>query len=107
MATHSSILAWEIPQTEESGTLSPRGHKESDTTKRLSTHTYLFTDFYTIKNANFKIKESYYNKYLQVSTFLPHKKQMGDKNCAGLALLVLENVFLVITWNHKMLSGTL
>ena len=83
MATNSSILAWEIPQTEESGTLSPWGHKESDTTKRLSTHTYLFRDFYTIKNANFKIKKSYYNKYLQVSTFLPHKKQMGDKNCAG------------------------
>ena len=83
MATHSSILAWEIPQTDESGTLSPWSHKESDTTKRLSMHTYLFTYFYTIKNANFKIKESYHNKNLQVSTFLPHKKQMGDKNCVG------------------------
>ena len=28
MATHSSILAWRIPWTEE-----PWGHKESDTTK--------------------------------------------------------------------------
>ena len=26
-ATHSSILAWEIPWTEEPGGLSPRGHK--------------------------------------------------------------------------------
>ena len=38
MATHSSILAWRIPWTEESGRLSSRGRKESDTTERLSTH---------------------------------------------------------------------
>ena len=35
MATHSSILAWEIPWTEEPGGLSPWGRKESDTTKQL------------------------------------------------------------------------
>ena len=28
MATHSSILAWRIPQTEDPGTYSPWGHKE-------------------------------------------------------------------------------
>ena len=34
MATHSSILAWRIPCTEESGGLySPWDHKESDTTE--------------------------------------------------------------------------
>ena len=33
MATHSSILAWRIPCTEESGKLQPGGHKESDTTE--------------------------------------------------------------------------
>ena len=33
-ATHSSILAWEIPRTEEPGGLySPWGCKESDTTE--------------------------------------------------------------------------
>jgi len=37
MATHSSILAWRILWTEESGGLRFRaGHKESDTTERLS-----------------------------------------------------------------------
>ena len=36
MATHSSILLWRIPWTEESGGLhSPRGHKELDMTERL------------------------------------------------------------------------
>ena len=29
MATHSSILAWEIPQTEEPEGYSPWGHKET------------------------------------------------------------------------------
>ena len=32
MATHSSILAWGIPWTEEPGGNSPWGHKESDRT---------------------------------------------------------------------------
>ena len=36
IATHSSILAWRIPWTEEPGGLySPRGRKGSDTTERL------------------------------------------------------------------------
>ena len=33
MATHSSILAWRIPWTEEPGGLQSMGHKESDTTR--------------------------------------------------------------------------
>ena len=38
VATHSSILAWEIPWTEEAGWLySPWGHKELDMTEQLST----------------------------------------------------------------------
>ena len=32
-ATHSGILAWRIPWTEEPGGLQSRGHKESDTTE--------------------------------------------------------------------------
>ena len=40
MATHSSILAWRIPWTEEPGGLySPKGRKESDTTEGAY-HTY-------------------------------------------------------------------
>ena len=35
MAIHSNILAWRIPWTEEPGSYSPWGRKESDTTKRL------------------------------------------------------------------------
>ena len=37
MATHSSILAWRIPWTEEPGRLfSPWGCKELDTTEQLT-----------------------------------------------------------------------
>ena len=34
MATHSSVLAWRIPWTEEPGGYSPWGHRESDMTER-------------------------------------------------------------------------
>ena len=37
MATHSSILAWRIPWTEEPG----RSHKESDTTEQLSLFSFV------------------------------------------------------------------
>ena len=35
MVTHSSILAWRIPWTEEPGGLQSMGSKESDTTEGL------------------------------------------------------------------------
>ena len=40
MATHSSILAWKIPWTEEPGRLQSMSHKESDMTELLDTHTH-------------------------------------------------------------------
>ena len=43
MATHSSILAWRIPWTEEPGGLQYIGVcKESDMTERLSMHIYVY-----------------------------------------------------------------
>ena len=36
MATHSSILAWRIPRTEEPGSLQSMGLKESDMTEWLT-----------------------------------------------------------------------
>ena len=36
LATHSSVLAWKIPWTEEPGSYSPWGHKELDTTEQLT-----------------------------------------------------------------------
>ena len=42
MATHSSILAWEIPQTEELVGYSPWGRKESNMTERLHFMTSIY-----------------------------------------------------------------
>ena len=39
MATHSSILAWRIPWTEEPGGLQSMGLQTQTQLKRLSTHT--------------------------------------------------------------------
>ena len=53
MATHSSILAWEIPWTEEPGGYSSWGDKESDVTQQLSIYTFyvykVYEKFYVSK----------------------------------------------------------
>jgi len=41
MVTHSSMLAWKIPWTEEPGRLQSMGHKELDTTERLHFRVHL------------------------------------------------------------------
>ena len=38
MATHPSILAWNIPRTKEPGMLSSMGSKRWDTAEQLNTH---------------------------------------------------------------------
>ena len=47
MASHSSILAWKIPWTEELSELQSMGHEELDMTEhahlRAHTHTYINT----------------------------------------------------------------
>ena len=40
MATHSSILAWRIPWTEDLMCYSPWGHKEQGMTEQLSRQTH-------------------------------------------------------------------
>ena len=44
MASHSSILAWRLPWTEEPGGLQSVGSQESDTTERLNHH-HMFISF--------------------------------------------------------------
>ena len=43
IATHSSILCWEIPWTQEPGGLRPQDHKDLDMTEWLSAHTHIHT----------------------------------------------------------------
>ena len=48
MATHSGILAWKIPWTEEHRGLHSRGLKESDTTEQLHLGTSLGVQWLTV-----------------------------------------------------------
>ena len=48
MATHSSILAWRIPWTEEPSGYSPCGHNESDTTEKLNNNNLEMVTLYPI-----------------------------------------------------------
>ena len=41
MATHTSILTWRIPRTEEPGGPQSMGSQESDTTEQLNHHHHL------------------------------------------------------------------
>ena len=51
MAAHCSILAWEIPQTEESGGLQSMGCKELDMTELLTLfHSRFVTAFLSRSN---------------------------------------------------------
>ena len=65
MATHSSILAWRIPWTEEPGGIQTMGHKEVDTTEQLThththTHTHTtFIEYYKDIYYNYKDSERY------------------------------------------------
>ena len=43
MDTHSSVLAWRIPWTEEPGRLSPWDGKESDTAEQRSLSLFIYT----------------------------------------------------------------
>ena len=47
MATHSSILAWKIPQTEEPGGPQSLGLQELDTTEHAHAHTHTHTHTHT------------------------------------------------------------
>ena len=52
VATHSNILAWRIPWTEEPGRLQSMGSQESNTTEELSPYTrcYLKSCYISFRN---------------------------------------------------------
>ena len=53
MATHSSVLAWRLPWTEEPGGYSPWGCKKWDTTERLT------LSLFTSKDTNPRTQKQY------------------------------------------------
>ena len=56
MATHSTILTWEIPWTEEPASYSPWDHKESDTTEHANiVQSKQFWNFYTWRSIHMRV----------------------------------------------------
>ena len=87
MATHSRILAWKIHGQRTQRATSPQGHKESDTTKRLSTH------------ARKEIKE--------INKELVSKTACGPQSLKYLLLhRPLQKIFQPCTGAHEPTQGT-
>ena len=85
MTTHSSILAWKIPWTEEPGNYGPRGCKELDTTE----HARIVVAF-------------------TLPTVLPLKWLLGSSGplCLGLLLFFFFfffNKYYLFIWQHQVL----
>ena len=61
MATHSSILAWRIPWTEEPGRLQSMGSQRVDMTEQL-THTHTHTHTHGTERISPKVLCDHVNK---------------------------------------------
>ena len=67
--THSSILAWRIPWTEEAGRLQSIGNKESDTTEWLTQDLGGWSSSYR--------KGSYFERSMMVRSWGPRARKPG------------------------------
>ena len=72
MATHSSILAWRIPCTEEPGNLQSMGSQELDTTQGLNHHCVKLLKF-----VGFSSWESSYASIFLLSSYLSGASQVA------------------------------
>ena len=70
MAAPSSILAWEIPRTEEPGGLQSMGHKQSDMTEWLSTctHTHTHTHTHILGDNTHELQGNFNIRYITLKT---------------------------------------
>ena len=85
VATHSSILAWEIPWIEEPGRLQAQGHKGSDMTEHSTVAAY--------KNIlNVLAKEIAYVHIIKILTFNIYRTDVINTNASGLE----TNCFLLV-----------
>ena len=81
MATHSSILAWRIPWTEEPGGLQSMGSQKSQTqlNTRAHAHMYAHTHVCTHMHTHSTIP------YVKIGSFLPYSKSfsLGGRETFG------------------------
>ena len=70
MATHSSILAWKIPWTEEPSRYRPWGRKESDMTEQVHFTSYLLINSFPRCPSDFVKPTSTEHLLSQIECFL-------------------------------------
>ena len=99
MATHSRILAWRIPWTEEPGTLQCIGHKESDTTERLTVSvSTLFTLLVYIVSSPYNIHHMKLTSYSMVQLLHHFFRYSFSKDFLTAPLLKLIIIITIIHW---------
>ena len=81
-ATHSRILAWRIPWTEELGGLQSTGHQESDTTERLHFHFH-----YLSRNWHYK---DLLSDKLSNQIFIPNKEDTDPSQLEDISLTLVS-----------------
>ena len=90
MATHSSILAWRIPWTEESSRLHPEDHKELDMTKatQQASHNYGVFDPKTEEYTFFSVAHGIFSR---IDQMLSHKMSLGKFKKIEIILSIFSN----------------
>ena len=83
MATHSSILAWGIPQTGEPGRLQPKGSQELDMTQRLKPTTRVGHDLVTKTN-----------QPIIYTSYLVRNPELKSENLQSFSCVLAEKNFL-------------
>ena len=100
MATHSSILAWEIPWTEELGGLQSTGHKQLDSTEQLTFSFRLVAHTYRCVHDQF-------SSVTQLCLILwPHGLQHARPPCLSPTPRVYANSYPLSRWCHPAISSS-
>ena len=96
MATHSRILAWRIPWTEEPRKLySPWDHKELDTTEWLTLSLHFFRcSFYSLLSEAYSIKKTRTRKRVTSTWFINFSE------------VILSTAIPSLLWTHKSCASS-
>ena len=95
MATHTSILSWKIPWTEETGRLQSMGCKELHTTEHKHTLTHIYTNTHKTgtKGKKLWVRTNYFLRTNFIICKTIHLKwHMVSIKWIGLSLFFLEEI---------------
>ena len=104
-ATHSCILAWRIPQTEETGELQPIGLQRVGHNKRFCTHAQLGGLILIHFLGNFQIHPLYSFLFASKDS-CTHKTKTLQINFHPRNRLYLESLPFTTTFNYQMVIST-